>query len=1361
MPIISSARRAGTRQISSPPTTPGNVGNNEIDNHADTICAGPNWRLLELTGEYCTVAPFSSDYTPKQDIPIARCATTYTCPTSGESIVLVADQVLWFGNDLHCSLLNPHQLRAHGHGVCDDPWDPHRELGIDLDYLFIPLTLSGPNLSFESRVPTDWDMENLAIIELTSNLWNPADMHMLTPPAMDTRQHRSICTLSSSAPYRTLSESATLLSTISCALDPRCLSSLYVQAITVHDAPTGTVHGIGATFSSERHSSITAENLSRKWNIGIDTAKKTLQVTTQRGIRTALHPLHRRYRVDHLHLNRRRLNGSWFTDTLFSKVVSIQGNVCAQVFTNGQFTTVHPMESKSKVAHALTEFADDVGIPDSLLSDGAAEMVGPRTEFMKEVNRLKIRLRRSEVGRSNQNYAAEREIGELKKRWRNRMLKRKVPPRLWDYGLVYESNILNRIPRGPHQRTGIELVTGETPDISEWLDFEFYDRVWFYDQKKIEIDGSGRRLARWLGVAHRVGSDLCYWLLLDSGKVIARTTVQHVVREDYVNDDTRSQIEHFDRAVEERLSDHDFILHEPNDFYIQDELTDDNCVARNEEGYNDMNVPEAIEADDMDDEFMDKYLNAELIFDVGTGSERKGRVVKRAKGTSGESIGRAHANPLFDTREYVVEFTDGSTENYFANVIAECMYAQVDSEGRQFQLLQEITDHRSDNSAISVADGFMTSRNGNRVPKVTTRGWSLLVSWKDGSSDWIPLKDIKDSYPVQIAEYAVTNNIAHEPAFNWWVPTVMRKRNRIVAKVKRYWRTTHKFGIRLPKTVEEALAIDDETGTEFWRKALGKEMGKVKVAWKPVDGVTPAQARSGQVPSLIGFQEIRCHIIFDIKMDFTRKARFVAGGHTTDTPGSLTYSSVVSRDSVRLAFLIAGLNDLDVLAGDVTNAYLNAKCREKIWFEGGLETGEDHGKVLIVTRALYGLKSSGAAWRADLAATLRDLNFTSTRADPDVWIRSAGTHYDMVLVYVDDILIFAKDPMVTMNDLGKLYELKPESVKEPDIYLGANMEKVQLPNGKVEWSMGSKTYVKNAIKVVEALLLEDDPTATLKTTARNPFPSGYKPELDVTPELNDELASRFLQLIGILRWAIELGRIDIFVELSQLSQHQALPRKGHLEAIYHIFAYLKKHENGARIVFDPKAPVIDERAFRSDVDWSDFYGDVCEEMPPNMPGPKGKSVSISCFVDANHAGNMITRRSHTGIIIYVQNAPILWFSKRQNTVESSSFGSEFVALRTAKDMIVALRYKLRLFGVPINGPANVFCDNNGVVKNTTIPESMLTKKHNAINYHVIREAVAAKILRVGKEDGMTNLADLFTKVLTADRRRALCRHIMY
>jgi hypothetical protein len=162
-----------------------------------------------------------------------------------------------------------------------------------------------------------------------------------------------------------------------------------------------------------------------------------------------------------------------------------------------------------------------------------------------------------------------------------------------------------------------------------------------------------------------------------------------------------------------------------------------------------------------------------------------------------------------------------------------------------------------------------------------------------------------------------------------------------------------------------------------------------------------------------------------------------------------------------------------------------------------------------------------------------------------------------------------------------------------------------------------------------------------------------------------------------------------------------------------------------------------------------------------MPEPRGHPVNISAFVDANHAGNVVTRRSHTGIFIFVQNAPIIWFSKRQNTVEAATFGSEFVALRICKELIVALRYKLRMFGVPIEGPANVFCDNRGVVKNVSVPESMLMKKHNAINYHAVREAVAAGILRVGKEDGETNLADLLTKVLTGEKRWNLCWHIMW
>jgi hypothetical protein len=201
----------------------------------------------------------------------------------------------------------------------------------------------------------------------------------------------------------------------------------------------------------------------------------------------------------------------------------------------------------------------------------------------------------------------------------------------------------------------------------------------------------------------------------------------------------------------------------------------------------------------------------------------------------------------------------------------------------------------------------------------------------------------------------------------------------------RYWKTTHKFGIRLPKTVEEALDIDKATDTDFWRKAVNKEMAnKVKIAWKTNDGLTPQQARQGKVPDLIGFQEIGCHIIFDVKMDFTRKARFVARGHTTTAPSSMTYSSVVSHDSIRFAFLIAALNDLDIMSCDLENAYLNAPCREKIWFEGGIECGEDHGKVCrpIVVRSLYGLKSAGAAFRSSLLGANTGLGLPVHKSGP-------------------------------------------------------------------------------------------------------------------------------------------------------------------------------------------------------------------------------------------------------------------------------------------------------------------------------------------------------------------------------------------
>ncbi len=135
--------------------------------------------------------------------------------------------------------------------------------------------------------------------------------------------------------------------------------------------------------------------------------------------------------------------------------------------------------------------------------------------------------------------------------------------------------------------------------------------------------------------------------------------------------------------------------------------------------------------------------------------------------------------------------------------------------------------------------------------------------------------------------------------------------------------------------------------------------------------VLQQQMRTGKVKP--GYSYCSTHMIFDVKMDgsFTRKARLVTDGHKTRPPTSITYSSVVSRDSVSIALTIASLNSLEISACDIGNAYLNAPCREKLWTVAGSEFGSEKDSTMIIARALYGLKSSGAAWRSTLATSRR------------------------------------------------------------------------------------------------------------------------------------------------------------------------------------------------------------------------------------------------------------------------------------------------------------------------------------------------------------------------------------------------------
>ena len=1328
-------------------------GRNELDSHADTIVLGRNAIILQYTGRECDVAPYSDSYEPMRNVPIVTGATTITNTETGDTTILVFNEAIWMGDQLDHSLLNPNQLRHHGVVVQDNPYDAQSlHLSSYDDEYTIPMHADGTIIYFASRTPTDFELSHCHHIHLSSKApWNPRDVQF---PTTAHRAEEAIYHTVGKVCRFDLSMQDDDNEHITSLIANRLISEVQVTDDNTQDVP------LPRTFASgKRHTDVSAQELSERWFIGIAQAKDTIRVTTQNYTRSAILPLSRRYRADRV-FEKPLLRGDFYTDTMDGRCKSLNGNRYAQIMANKDFFAVaYPMTNKSGAGDSLRQFINEYGRPEKLTFDGSQEQCGKKTEFMQNVRKYSINYHVTEPYRPNHNFA-EGVIREIRKKWYRIMVRKSVPQRLWDYGLQWACDIQNRTSntaRGLDGRCPLERVSGESVDISEYLDFGFYDWVWYRDNAGLGVT----KLGRWLGVSHRIGTIMSFWILTSSGKVLSRTTVQRVTNLELQVDENKAKCVAFTTAIDQQVGGNDLAPHdEGGELILSDDWEDPEFdpIFMEEFGTT-TNDPKLNEADQdfTPDVYDDTYLNMELALPREGAEVQFGRVVKRLRDKDGLPIGTANDNPILDSRMYEVEFQDGHRASMAANAIAENLFSQIDDEGNRHVLFDEIADHRTNGKHITQQDAFVVTRTGTRRRRETTVGWELLVRWKDGSTTWVALKDMKDAYPVQTAEYAVQSRLAEEPAFAWWVPYTLKKRNRIIAKVKsKYWIRTHKFGIKIPKTVEEARRLDAENGNTFWWDAIVKEMKNVRPAFevweKSADDIPP------------GFQQIKCHLVFDVKMgeNFRRKARFVAGGHTTEVPESLiTYSSVVSRDSVRIALTIAALNGLQVMACDIQNAYLTADCREKIWTVAGPEFGSEAGTIFLVKKALYGLKSAGAAFRSLLADNLMDMGYRPTKADPDVWLRPATKpdgfqYYEMVLCYVDDILSMSHDPHATLIALTSTFKLKDDKIEEPEMYLGARLGKMDV-DGVQCWTMSAEQYVTASVKNVEESLAKKG--LRLPSKCYTPLATDYHPELEATPELKSDGIQTYQEYVGMLRWAVELGRVDILLETSLMSTYLAMPREGHLQQIYRIFGYLKLHPK-RKIAFDPKHPKISERMFVQH-DWHDFYRDVKEAIPGDMPVPRGNPMSTHCFVDASHGSDKSTRRSQTGILIFCNRAPIIWFSKRQNTVETSTFGSEFQAMKNAVELVEAMRYKLRMFGVPIDGATNVFCDNEAVYKNTSLPESTLKKKHHAIAYHRCREAVAAETVRVAKEGTVTNLSDLFTKLLPQPRREELLDKFTY
>ena len=368
---------------------------------------------------------------------------------------------------------------------------------------------------------------------------------------------------------------------------------------------------------------------------------------------------------------------------------------------------------------------------------------------------------------------------------------------------------------------------------------------------------------------------------------------------------------------------------------------------------------------------------------------------------------------------------------------------------------------------------------------------------------------------------------------------------------------THKFGIKLPKTVEEALALDKENGNDLWWKAIQKEMSAVKVAFKILD-------HDERPPT--GSQYMECHMVFSIMMeDFSRKAHLVEGGCMVEVPKSLTYASVVSRESVRIALTLAALNDHEVKTSDILNAYLTAQCSEKVDTTLGTKFTETKGKTAIIVRALYGLTSSCASFRNHLADCICHLGYKSCLADPDLWYKpdvreeDKYKYYSYVPLYVDDSHCIHHSAEEEPYKIDKFFKMKA----------GSSVTARAISPSK---------YVNEAVNNSEKWIQENMPEHKHSSRATNPFPTDYDPDLVTTNELDEDQATYYQTQIGILCWIVELVRIDIATEVPLSASHVALPRTGPLQTVFHIYLYLKERIN-SRLALDPSYPSIDMRTF--------------------------------------------------------------------------------------------------------------------------------------------------------------------------------------
>ena len=682
-PVSSSGRRMISR-VQYKPTSPDStiVGNIELDSHADTCVLGQNFIVLNYTSRVTDVYGYSKELGAITDIPIVTGATAVDHPVTGETMILVVNEALWYGSRLDHSLLNPNQLRHYGCVVHDNPYDTENPLSISYGTnTLVDLQTKGTLIYGVTRTPTAYELEHCPRHVITSdNVWSPHDVQM---SALETDPTQHIDPYTAAYIFceldQTINDDFRILGDSSTLLDERlicCADSDTSRLIAGVDSVKNDLPFPHTFISTKRHTDVSPEELANRWMIGLQQAKETLAATTQFYVRSAILPLARRYRTDR-YFYRNRLTGTFAADLYHGRSISGRGNkYCFIVAHPNGFCAAFPQKTRysNETTDSLKLFTREWGIPEKLVVDGGSELVGPNTSFMKQIKYYDIKLHVSET-RTPQQNPAEGIIREIRKKWNRIKNHRNVHERLWDYGVIWVCEILRHtvsFSRYADRRTPIEIVAGDTPDISEYLDFSIYDWV-IFKQNVIIGDTS---YGRFLGVSHTFGNLMTYLIINENGKVMSRSTVQRITNLELQQEETKIKCAAFMIKLNNYLGDPDaHIITDPNpdEHYIELNNEEQKEIIKSMGDISIDQVPG--DPDSFTADSVDPLINSQIKLSRGTDNTYDiGKVSKRLKDVHGNPIGKRDDNPDLDTRLYDVTWSDGSTEPLFANTITQNLY---------------------------------------------------------------------------------------------------------------------------------------------------------------------------------------------------------------------------------------------------------------------------------------------------------------------------------------------------------------------------------------------------------------------------------------------------------------------------------------------------------------------------------------------------------------------------------------------------------------------------------------------------------------------------------------------------------------